>query len=1620
MANSILLEVVLEGKNIKVVEKQVEGVTDAVNKNTSAQTSNEKATERNTQARNRFQRQEKGVAQATANGTKAFSKQAQGIDGVLVPAYAALAARIFALSAAFNALAGASRAEQLAKGLETLGTTSGIALGALSRDLQEATGNALSLEEAMRSTNLVISSGFSGETIKRLGQVAKNASIALGRDTADSLARLTRGAAKLEPELLDELGIMVRLDEAAENYAREIGKTATQLTNFEKRQAFMNAVLEEGERKFSALGDAVDASPFDQLSASLQDLSKTVITLVSTALTPLISLLTQSTAVLSAGVGLLATTFLRAMVPGVTELGTRYAELGEEQNNLAESSTRVLTRMKDMPPLFSKMASEAGENVLTGEQLDSMYDSLSKRINYYKGQVRLATEGEGKNKVSLVKSQEVIKSSIVQRNLLAQAIRNQAAATLLLQEAQVAELFSIGLFSEGMEGTKELFEDITKANKKLVDGLDGKLPKALARFSGLLGKAAVAGRLFLTVLVKFAVPIAIATAVLGALFLAVKKTFDYFNNKANPTAAEFSKKLEEMESRAKETRNTLIELGKAQQGLPSVFSSTTEELIASGNAYDSQIQSLNNVIAGLNRGEQGWGDYRKGIIEATKVAFDFIRNDQLLTKQVEESYGALDQLFRNLAIEHGGDLTTLTRIFAGYILPVADARKANRAYATSAKEAGEATGKFFATLAGSSAYDDAASALDSLQKSIVSLQENQASEAALNSEQFVKTIEENFRGSLQQVFGPELTKDLKQAIETGEGFEQVRDAIEASVPGTLDIFNNLRKAELVTKREISNLKAQEQFLAARITNEDQITSIMDLRSQQESKQVSMAQAQLDLINRQIDQEEARTDIEQKSNITLLSLQQQQAEQQGIISRIQENSNKNLEDAVAKARLLATLQNKKLQIEQTANELTNKASQENAKAIQLEEKRLRIAAELESARSGKGFVVTAQQEAKIQEQMLTKRLNQAEREKEAALASVKLQYALLDVKVAVLEEEAKLYGVSIEVEKIKSSLALARITAEENATNNYQATIEEIIREYTEAFYNGTVEGSLEALKNTQEAADLIVGAYKEAANLSLSTLEAEKSERDATVRRLEAEAKLANLKDKRNKKAELTAKDILRIEEETNKKDKDGVSERVKAILREASIKDNLIRMEAKLLEARLKVAKQESMLKLAELQASGVDLAALGLDPKMLVSSYDDAINQIGANVVAKTTALAAETGAEVADENLRSALKTDEAQRKALEAATQGNTTSDRITSFSAEGGFESLEGTREKIAAVQSLITPMTDQLKSLGPEGELVAAVVQGSTIMADSFVAMSDNIKAAGSGMEKGAAIAGFAAQAFAQVGAIMQASSNARIASIDQEIAAEQKRDGKSKQSLERIKALEKKKDAEKRKAFEANKKVMMATTVANTAAAMLSALAPPPAGLGPVFGPALAGIAGAMGAAQLAIISGTSYNGGGSSTAGSTTTPSVTMGERKSVVDLATTQGGAGELAYLRGEQGTGSAENFKPAFMGAKYRAAGGPTTGYVVGEQGPELFVPESPGRIIPNNEIQPAAPINANINISAVDAAGVEEVLVSQRGNIIGMMREAANSYGENFMEEIDTAVYTPSSAGARKY
>jgi hypothetical protein len=307
-------------------------------------------------------------------------------------------------------------------------------------------------------------------------------------------------------------------------------------------------------------------------------------------------------------------------------------------------------------------------------------------------------------------------------------------------------------------------------------------------------------------------------------------------------------------------------------------------------------------------------------------------------------------------------------------------------------------------------------------------------------------------------------------------------------------------------------------------------------------------------------------------------------------------------------------------------------------------------------------------------------------------------------------------------------------------------------------------------------------------------------------------------------------------------------------------------------------------------------------------------------------------------------------------------------------------------------------MMDQAKQLGPEGELIAAVSAGAFTMAEAMSTAFDQIKEKEFGLAEGLQLA---SAGVAALGQMQQAKAKAAVAGIDKEIAAEKKRDGKSAGSLAKIAAMEKKKDAIKRKAFEQNKKMQMAQIVMSTASAIMSAIQGPP-GLpwSAVFG----GMAAAMGAAQLSAIASTSYQGGAS--AGAPSMPSkISVGNRQNSVDMAKARSPSGELAYARGSSGTGQGmTNFRPtgAFSGYKHRAGGG----YIVGEQGPELFMPDVPGEIVSSGQEMGGA-TNVTFNINAVDAAGVEDLLLTQRGNIIGMIRESANAHGENFLENVNT-------------
>ena len=285
---------------------------------------------KNTQSADRAM---KGLSNQSSNTTKNFSKMSQGLTGGLVPAYATLAANIFAVTAAFRFLQDAANYRMLIAGQQEWATITGESLSLITSRLQEATGQQLAYAEAAQSTAIARAAGVSIDQIERLGTVAKNASIALGRDLTDSVNRLIRGTTKAEPELLDELGIILRLETASKNYAAAIGKTAKELTIFEKTQAVTNEVLRQGEEKFGSFETKLNS--FTKLAKSFDDLLNKIKGSLSGVAEFMAGAMSKNVLALSGAFILLGSSIMKSLAPQVPTYDAG-AAVGQAQSDLGK------------------------------------------------------------------------------------------------------------------------------------------------------------------------------------------------------------------------------------------------------------------------------------------------------------------------------------------------------------------------------------------------------------------------------------------------------------------------------------------------------------------------------------------------------------------------------------------------------------------------------------------------------------------------------------------------------------------------------------------------------------------------------------------------------------------------------------------------------------------------------------------------------------------------------------------------------------------------------------------------------------------------------------------------------------------------------------------------------------------------------------------------------------------------------------------------------------------------------------------------------------------------------------------------------------------------------------
>jgi len=285
---------------------------------------------------NRLRRRMDGVSRSSLNSTREFARQAQGMGG-LVSIYATVAANVYALTSAFSLLRDAADFSIMRQASADLAASTGTNFAAVGAGLQEITNQAIGLKEAMQLAALGIGGGIDVSQLESLTTAATQAANALGRNVPEATNRMIQAVVKGEAELLDEFGIILRIEDATRQYADALGLNAKELTAFQRQQAIVNQVLEQAQQRYGDI--EIRANPYQQLAVAFDALKRSVLDVMNVPLAGFIQNIADNSLLLASIVGIIAGKLVSLAIPALAEFGDTAARAAQQATeNIGQAS----------------------------------------------------------------------------------------------------------------------------------------------------------------------------------------------------------------------------------------------------------------------------------------------------------------------------------------------------------------------------------------------------------------------------------------------------------------------------------------------------------------------------------------------------------------------------------------------------------------------------------------------------------------------------------------------------------------------------------------------------------------------------------------------------------------------------------------------------------------------------------------------------------------------------------------------------------------------------------------------------------------------------------------------------------------------------------------------------------------------------------------------------------------------------------------------------------------------------------------------------------------------------------------------------------------------------------
>ena len=260
--------------------------------------------------------------------------------------------------------------------------------GALSiNKLKKATDGTVSEFDLFQQANNAMILGITKNSseMAEMFDIAQRLGQALGKDTRSSVESLITGIGRQSRLMLDNIGIIVKSDEAYEDYAEKLGISAEKLTDAQKKTAFLEATMESAREKVASLGD-------EQLSNS-QKMEKMRVAVIEAsnalgeALMPVVIPLAKGLELLARGAEAVFDAFSGANIK------VQFEALVEELAFLQSAEKNLLDRLERVgdfkPPMIAGMADEF---VLKTGSMNSNVLAMLENLEMLRNQIKQVKE----------------------------------------------------------------------------------------------------------------------------------------------------------------------------------------------------------------------------------------------------------------------------------------------------------------------------------------------------------------------------------------------------------------------------------------------------------------------------------------------------------------------------------------------------------------------------------------------------------------------------------------------------------------------------------------------------------------------------------------------------------------------------------------------------------------------------------------------------------------------------------------------------------------------------------------------------------------------------------------------------------------------------------------------------------------------------------------------------------------------------------------------------------------------------------------------------------------------------------------------------------------------------